>query len=121
MFIIPVIEIRYNALRKLKYQKGNLPSKGLTVNAAVEPATQPARNDVQKTASPLPSFLRGPRAFKRANKGKYTTEKLTSRNIVAAVPLYSPAIPRVRRRLRAIDVADCAATVPSPALFEAKI
>lgn len=82
------------------------PSNGLTVNAAVEPATQPARNDVQKTASPLPSFLRGPRAFKCANNGKQTIEKLTSRNIVAAVPLQSPAIPRVRKRSRAIDVAD---------------
>lgn len=76
----------YIKTKVIKYSI-NPPSKGLTVNAAVEPATQPARNDVQNTASPLPSFLRGPSAFKCANSGKYTMEKLTSRNIVAAVPL----------------------------------
>lgn len=87
------------------------------MKAAVEPATQPDRNDVQNTASPLPSFLRGPSAFKRAKSGKYTMEKLTSLSIVAAVPLYNPAIPRVRRSSRAMDVADWAATVPLPAVL----
>lgn len=77
-------------------RKNWLPSNGFTVNAAVEPATQPDRNDVQNTASPLPSFFRGPKALRRANRGKYTTEKVTSLNIVAAVPLYNPAMPLVR-------------------------
>lgn len=100
----------------MTFTEKSSPSKGLTVNAAVEPAAQPDRKEVQKTASPLPSFFRGPRALRWANSGKYTTEKVTSRSIVALVPLYSPAMPLVRISCSAMDVAEVAATAPPSAV-----
>lgn len=37
-----------------------IPSRGVTVNEDAAPAVRPATNEVQKTASPLPSLFRGP-------------------------------------------------------------
>lgn len=55
---------------------------------------------------PEPSFLRGPREFNLAKRGKYTMENDTSRNIVAAVPLYKPNMPLVRINSKVSEVAD---------------
>lgn len=63
---------------------------------------EPEAKDTKNAASPLPSFLRGPKLFSVANNGKYTTEKETSRNIVAPMPLYKPIMPFSRSSCKAI-------------------
>lgn len=106
-------------------------SMGFTIKAARDPEVIPERNEHHNTASPAnrrmsinsvwvewraavaavrlcspePSLLRGPKEFSLANKGKYTIEKDTSRNMVAAVPLYRPKIPLVRSKSKAKEVA----------------
>ena len=56
--------------------------------------------DHQNTDSVEPGYFLGPRVFKFANNGKYTTENNTSLNIVAPVPLYKPEMPFVRSNSR---------------------
>ena len=71
-------------------------SAGLTKAAEIDPEAHPDINDHQNTDSVDPGCFLGPRAFKLANSGKYTTENNTSLSIVAPVPLYRPEIPLVR-------------------------
>lgn len=68
---------------------------------------------------PDPSLLLGPKSFKVANNGKYITEKETSLNIVAAVPLYSPRIPCCLSRRMVSSVAEVFTTVfPAEKYYE---
>lgn len=60
---------------------------------------------------PEPSFFRGPRAFSRANIGKYMIENVTSRIAVAPIPRYRPRIPLDAINSRANDVAETLGTV----------
>lgn len=64
-----------------------------------------------KYFSPDPSLFRGPKSFRVANNGKYITEKETSLNMVAPVPLYSPRIPCCLRSRNVSSVAEVLATV----------
>lgn len=60
---------------------------------------------------PDPSLLLGPCSFKVANNGKYITEKETSLNIVAPVPLYNPTIPCCLNNRMVSSVAEVLTTV----------
>lgn len=65
---------------------------------------------------PDPSDFLGPSSLRLANRGKYMTEKETSLNMVAPVPLYKPRIPCCFSSPMASSVAEVLSTV----LFTAK-